>query len=82
MNAFDVVGLLGAVLIVGLFLLLQLGRVGPQSLAYSVWNGIGALLVPGLPCRIFPSYGHCGDSRRGGAGALGGVAFLSARSVH
>ena len=45
MNAFDVVGLLGAVLIVGLFLLLQLGRVGPQSLAYSVWNGIGALLV-------------------------------------
>lgn len=41
----DVVGTLGVAAVVGSYLLLQLGRLDPKSLGYSLANALGAGLV-------------------------------------
>ena len=41
----DVTGMLGVTLIIGTYLLLQLGRIASSSLSYSVINALGAGLV-------------------------------------
>ncbi len=41
----DVLGTLGALLIVGVYLLLQLERLRATSVAYSAWNALGAGLI-------------------------------------
>ena len=42
---FDVVGSLGVLLVLLSYLLLQLRRLDPASLAYSAANGLGAFLI-------------------------------------
>jgi len=42
---FDLIGNLGVLLIVGSYLMLQLGRIDTQGAAYSLVNLIGALLI-------------------------------------
>ena len=41
----DIAGTFGAVLIVGSYFLVQIGRLRAEALSYSVANGLGALLV-------------------------------------
>lgn len=41
----DLVGNLGVVCILGTYLLLQLGRMNPTMLSFSLINGLGALLI-------------------------------------
>ena len=41
----DSLGIVGVVLIVGTYLLLQLNRLDNLSLSYSLFNGVGALLI-------------------------------------
>ena len=41
----DVLGSVGALIIVGVYLLLQLERLSAKSMAYSAWNAIGAGLI-------------------------------------
>jgi hypothetical protein len=45
MEVHDVVGALGVFLIVGTYLLLQLGKIGAKELRYSLVNAVGAALV-------------------------------------
>ena len=42
---YDIFGTLGVVLIIVTYALLQLGRIRSDHLAYSVMNGVGALLI-------------------------------------
>jgi hypothetical protein len=42
---YDAVGTAGVILIVGAYLLLQMGRLRADTLRYSVLNGAGALLI-------------------------------------
>ncbi len=42
---FDIVGAIGVVLIVGTYFLLQIGKLGSNSLTYSIVNAIGAALI-------------------------------------
>jgi ABC-type amino acid transport system permease subunit len=39
------IGLLGTALILGTYLMLQLKRISSEQLAYSVLNGVGALML-------------------------------------
>lgn len=41
----DLVGNVGVVCILGTYLLLQLGRMSPTALSFSLINGLGALLI-------------------------------------
>lgn len=41
----DLLGIVGVILVVGTYLLLQLNRLGNHSLGYSLFNGLGALLI-------------------------------------
>ena len=41
----DLVGNLGVVCILGTYLLLQLGRMNPGMLSFSLINGLGAMLI-------------------------------------
>ena len=41
----DFVGNIGVVLVLGTYLLLQLGRMDPRTLGYSALNGLGAVLI-------------------------------------
>lgn len=41
----DLVGNVGVVCILGTYLLLQLGRMSPTTLAFSLINGLGAILI-------------------------------------
>ena len=41
----DIVGNIGVLLVLGAYLLLQLGRWSPQSLSFSIVNGTGAGLI-------------------------------------
>ena len=41
----DLLGITGVILIVGTYLLLQLNRINSYSLSYSLFNGLGALLI-------------------------------------
>jgi len=41
----DMVGLVGIVMIVGSYLLLQTGKIRSDDLNYSVFNGLGALCI-------------------------------------
>lgn len=45
MSATDLCGVLGSALILGSYLLLQMGRLGADSVAWPVANGLGAALV-------------------------------------
>lgn len=45
MSTFDVIGMLGALSIVGAYLLLQLERLDARGLAYSASNALGAALI-------------------------------------
>ena len=45
MNWFDVLGLIGVFFIVAAYLLLQTGKLSSDSIAYSLSNLIGALLI-------------------------------------
>ncbi len=45
MTPVDVLGALGAILIVGAYLLLQLERLQATQLRYSLMNAVGALLI-------------------------------------
>jgi hypothetical protein len=40
---YDFVGNVGVVLILATYLLLQLGKIDPKNLSYSILNGLGAL---------------------------------------
>lgn len=42
MTAYDVLGSAGAALIVGVYFLLQLGKLDPKGLSYSLSNALGA----------------------------------------
>ena len=44
-QAFDVLGLVGAALIVGAYALLQAEKIDSKSVTYSLVNGIGALAI-------------------------------------
>ena len=41
----DFIGNIGVVLVLGTYLLLQLGRMNAQTLAYSALNGLGAVFI-------------------------------------
>ena len=41
----DFIGVLGVLMVVGSYLMLQLRRIDPRSLAYSLLNGLGALFI-------------------------------------
>jgi hypothetical protein len=41
----DLAGNIGVVFILGTYLLLQLGKINPESLIFSITNGVGAGLV-------------------------------------
>jgi len=41
----DSLGIVGVILVVGTYLLLQLNRINSYSLSYSLFNGLGALLI-------------------------------------
>lgn len=41
----DLVGNIGVLLILGSYLMLQLGKANPLSLSYSVVNGLGAVFI-------------------------------------
>jgi hypothetical protein len=41
----DLAGIAGSTLIVGSYLMLQVGRIRPDQIAWSAVNGLGALLV-------------------------------------
>jgi len=41
----DFIGNIGVACILGTYLLLQLGRLGLRTLAYSALNGVGAMLI-------------------------------------
>ena len=41
----DFIGNIGVVFVLGTYLLLQLDRMSPRSLAYSALNGLGAILI-------------------------------------
>jgi hypothetical protein len=41
----DILGLTGVALITGAYLAIQMGRISSTRLTYSVWNGVGAVLV-------------------------------------
>jgi len=41
----DVVGLAGVVMLLGTYFALQIDRISSQSLAYSLFNGISAVLI-------------------------------------
>jgi hypothetical protein len=41
----DLAGILGSALIVGTYLLLQIGRMRPDQIAFPALNGLGAALV-------------------------------------
>jgi hypothetical protein len=41
----DLVGNVGVVCILGTYLLLQLGRMSPKALSFSLINGLGAVLI-------------------------------------
>ena len=45
MSVHDIAGIVGSILIVGSYLLLQIGRLRPNQLAWPALNGLGALLV-------------------------------------
>lgn len=45
MSATDWIGSAGVVLILGAYLLLQLDRIRPESVAYSLVNAVGAALI-------------------------------------
>ena len=45
MSVHDIAGILGSTLIVGSYLLLQIGRMRADQLAWPALNGLGALLV-------------------------------------
>ena len=42
---FDIIGMSGTFLVVGVFFLLQLGKISPQSLSYNLMNLLGAILL-------------------------------------
>ncbi|MFT5637031.1 MAG: hypothetical protein ACI89T_002504 [Cognaticolwellia sp.] len=42
---FDIIGMSGTILVVGAFLMLQLEKVNPKSLAYNLTNLFGAVLL-------------------------------------
>ena len=41
----DFIGNIGVVFVLGTYLMLQLGRMNAQTLAYSLLNGLGAILI-------------------------------------
>jgi len=41
----DLAGNIGVVFVLGTYLLLQLGKINPESLLFSITNGVGAALV-------------------------------------
>ena len=41
----DFIGNIGVVLVLGTYLMLQLGRMNAQTVAYSSLNGLGAILI-------------------------------------
>ncbi|MGP1484495.1 MAG: CBU_0592 family membrane protein [Campylobacter sp.] len=45
MDIFHIIGFLGMVCVVGAYLLLQIGRVGAQSLTFQLINLLGAILL-------------------------------------
>ena len=45
MNWYDILGTIGVGVIVVTYLLLQLGRIKSEQLAYSLFNGVGAALI-------------------------------------
>lgn len=42
---YDVIGNIGVLIILGCYLLLQLNKLASSELSFSVFNGIGALLI-------------------------------------
>ena len=41
----DFIGNIGVAIILGTYLMLQVERIDSKSAAYSIWNGIGSLLI-------------------------------------
>ena len=41
----DFIGNIGVVFVLGTYLMLQLGRMNAQTVAYSLLNGLGAILI-------------------------------------
>jgi hypothetical protein len=44
-SIFDFIGNIGVALIIGAYLLIQIGQINSQSLGYSVANAVGAVLI-------------------------------------
>ncbi len=42
---YDFVGNLGIIMVLGTYLAIQMGKMNAQQLSYSLWNGLGAILI-------------------------------------
>lgn len=43
----NVIGIVGVVIVLWTYLLLQLGKLSAKHLSYSIWNAIGSILILG-----------------------------------
>jgi paired small multidrug resistance pump len=41
----DIVGAVGVALVIGMYLLLQTGRIAATNLHFSLWNAVGSVLI-------------------------------------
>jgi hypothetical protein len=45
LNFYDILGASGTILIIGTYIILQIGRIKSEQLAYSILNAVGATLI-------------------------------------
>lgn len=45
LSVYDILGTIGTIIIIGTYVLLQIGKIKSESLKYSILNAIGATLI-------------------------------------